>query len=109
MAKNVAPRRGSGGPTHITVQAAGFSNNTDLTAVSGRPVFPPQRVDFHNAGSTEQNAVFTMQGASGTTTVSIAPGATYPVEVPVESLQTSGANISAICQWWHGGSAPYNS
>lgn len=109
MAINVAPPRGAGGPSHSKAFAAGFSNNTDLLAVSGRPQHPPQRVDFKNAGASAENAVFTYQGDSGTTTVSIAPGATYPVESPVISLQTSGADVSAVAQWWHGNSVPFNS
>jgi hypothetical protein len=49
-----------------------------------------------------------LQGDSSTTTISIPPGATYPVEAPVVSLQTSGSDISAVAYWFHGNSIPFN-
>ncbi len=107
MAANVAPPRGRSGPSHTKVFAAGFSNATDLLAVSGKPVHAPQLVDFHNAGAAHENAVFTDQGGN-THTVSVGPGATYPVEIPVASLLTSGADISAVAFWFHGNSIPFN-
>jgi hypothetical protein len=107
MASNVAPPRGRSGPSHSVVFAAGFANNTDLLAVSGKPVFAPQLVDFHNAGTAAENAVCTDQ-AGNTHTISVAPGQTYPFEIPVATLKTSGADISAVCFWWHSGMMPFN-
>lgn len=108
MASNVAPPRGRGGPSHTKVFAAGYADATDLLAQSGKPQHAPQLVDFHNAGTTAQNAVCTDQ-AGNTHTISVSPGATYPFEVPVATLKTSGADISAVCFYWHGNSIPFNS
>ncbi len=108
MASNVAPPRGRSGPSHTKVFAAGYANATDLLAQALKPQHAPQLVDFRNAGSTAENAVFTDQGGN-THTVSVAPGAVYPVEIPVASLLTSGSNVSAVAYWWHGGMVPFNS
>lgn len=109
MASNVAPRRGSGHPTHSFTVAAAFVT-TDLLAVSKRPQHAPQRVEFKNGAATQQNAVYTLQGDSGTTTTPVEPGQTYPVDAPVASLDgTSGDGISAVCYWFHGNGIPFNS
>ena len=108
MASNIAPPRGRGGPTHEKAFAAAFVT-TDLLAVSGRPQHAPQQIDFKNGGTASQNAVFTYQGDSSTTTIPIEPGQTYPVEAPVISIDgTTGDSITAVARWWHGNSVPFN-
>lgn len=107
MAANVAPPRGRGAASHTKQFAAGFANGTDLLAQSGMPQHPAQLVDFHNAGSAYENAVYVTQQGQ-TVTKPIAPGQTYPVETPVATLNTSGADVSATVYYWHGNSVPIN-
>jgi hypothetical protein len=104
MAKNVAPPKVGNAKRHKSF-AAGFSNDTDLTAQTGFPAFAPQVVDFHNAGTSEQNAVYTTE-AGDAITQPVAPGQTYPAEGPVQLLKTSGANISALAHWYNGSGYP---
>ena len=100
MATSTAPERKGNAKRHKTI-TAGWSNNTSLSSGNtGYPAFAPQAVDFHNAGTAEQNAVFTTQ-AGDSVTVPIAPGQTYPAEGPIDSLQTSGANVSAVAMWYN--------
>ncbi len=107
MAKNTAPARGPGGPTQNMGFAANFAT-TDLTAQVGKPAFAPQQVDFTNAGSAAQNAVYTMQDGTVVTKV-IPPGATYPAEGPIDTItDTSGADVSAVAHWWHANGIPFN-
>lgn len=107
MAENVAPPRGRRSPTHNKKFAAGFADNTNLRAQASLPAHAPQLVDFHNAGSTHENAVYTNEQGV-TCTEPVAPGQTLPVEVPVATLKTSGTNVSATCYWFHGNSIPFN-
>ncbi len=107
MAKNVAPPRGSRGPTSGESFAADFAT-TDLTTRSGMPACAPQRVVFRNNGVTTQNAVFTLQ--SGTVkTIPLAPGCVHVEDSPVDTItNTSGADVSCEASWWHGNSIPFN-
>src|SRR6187402_223400 len=105
MASNTAPAKSGNCCRHKSV-SAGWSDATSLIAGNtGYPAFAPQAVDFHNAGTAEQNAVFVTQ-AGDTVTVAIAPGATYPAEGPVATLSTSGANVSAVAMWYNSSGYP---
>jgi hypothetical protein len=106
MADNVAPPKNGNAKRHKSF-AAGFSNDTNLAGQSTYPAFAPQVVDFHNAGTSEQNAVYTTENGDSVTQP-VAPGQTYPAEGPVKLLKTSGANISALAHWYNNSGYPNN-
>jgi hypothetical protein len=86
--------------------AAGFSS-TDLTARSGCPNHAAQVVDFHNASTSTQNAVYVTHRGK-TVTVPLAAGQRYSSPCPVSTLSASGANVSAVAHWWLAPGASYN-
>ncbi len=106
MASNCSPAKGGNATRHKSV-SAGWSDATSLVTLALYPACAPQCVDFHNAGTAEQNAVFVTQSGD-TVTIAIAPGATYPAEGPVATLSTSGANVSAVAMWYNTSGIPNN-
>jgi hypothetical protein len=112
MAKNQSPPRGRGEASHNHTLGANFAT-TDLTAVSGKPAFAPQMIEFSNEGVAAEDAVYTTQNAAANAgannTKRIPAGATIPIEVPVDSvIDTSGTNLSCIAYWRHSGGFPIN-
>jgi hypothetical protein len=99
MAQNPAEVKRDRSADYSKSIAAGFANNTNLAAQTGKPDHAAQLVDFFNAGATVENAVYTdHRGTQHTKPVPA--GGHYPVEVPVATLQTSGANVSCEVYWW---------
>lgn len=88
--------------------AAGYSN-TDLTAVSGKPIFAPQLIEATNANAAAQSIVCTSEEGEAMTLV-VGPGATRRIEGPISSLTAAGtgANISVLALWWNTNGATRN-
>lgn len=92
-----APRNGVA--PYSKALAANFAT-TDLTTQSGKPDHAAQLVEFFNAGTATENAVYTtIDGESHTTP--IAAGSRWAPAAPVSSVNTSSdADVSAEVFWW---------
>lgn len=88
------------GPAYYSTPYAANYSTTVLSTVVGRPNHAPQVVEFFNAGTAAENAVYTdINGVSHTRVV--AAGQPFVPPVPVASIvDTSGTNVSAKAYWW---------
>ena len=101
-----APR--SGVASYSKALGANFSA-TDLTAVSGKPDHAAQLVEFFNAGTATENAVYTTIDGEAHTTP-IAAGARWAPALPVSSVSASSdADVSAEVFWWPALGCAFNS
>lgn len=88
------------GPAYYSEPFAANFLTTVLTTRVGYPNHAPQVVEFFNAGSSAENAVYTdVNGVAHTRPV--AAGQPFVPPVPVASIvDTSGTNVSAKAYWW---------
>lgn len=88
------------GPSYYMTSFAANYATTVLTTIVGRPNHAAQIVEFFNAGTATENAVFL--DVNGTQhSEPVAAVTRYSPPMAVSSIHTdSGINVSAKAYWW---------
>lgn len=111
-----APRNSQDRPSdawYVIEDVAALSADPDLTAISKKPNFAPQRLTISNDTAASIDVVLVGEDQSATSadtyTISVPPNGTIVLCRPIKSIDESASGaVQVICEWWGGDSLEWN-